>query len=321
MIKIRRSYITNVAGLGDAETQVHDINYRAPITAIDIKVQMTTGAGGGSALPVPIEVPNISIVDGAFTLFSMLMATMVGLLWALVGAKPQLHHEQGITKVNEAYGRILFGRYYGDREYYLDATMWRNLQLRITSAFTIAAASYVTGLGTVTIIVHTIEDGALGRKGTFISKEISAPTLAANAAQFVDLPVDYPYAQLTFFGTDGTVDPDLCCSDVKLSVDNDSDIIFDHKTVDVIHDNLMEHGAFDVNNDEFLNLAVGLNIGLTDTVEFLRYMTPFGAFWLSLGVIQDGEFYNPNPNSTNRLTLTGGATGGKTRAVLTQVMP
>lgn len=316
---IRSSYLENVGSLGDAETKVWNLSYQKPITAIDIKVQATTAGTGTSTIPLPREITNISIVDGALTVFSMIMSAIIGLLYGLIGAKPQLHFEAGASKVNEAYTRILFGRYFGDREYFLDPNRFNNLQLKLSAALTIHANNFLTNTGTVTIIVHTIENGAMPYKGCFMSKEVAAPTLAAAADQTVDLPVDYPYAQLTLFPTDGTVNPDLCCSDAKLSVDNDSKILFNYKTVDIIHQNAMQYGAFDINNDEFLDLAVANGIGVTDTTEFLRFLCPFGAVFVPMGLKDEGDFYVPNRQSTNRLILTGGATGGKTRVILSQI--
>jgi len=135
---IRKHYISSDEALGDAETKLWDINYLKPITAIDIHVRMTNGAGAIVKSPIPLEISNISIVDGAFNLTSSIMHALMANQVALGAGKPHINETTTASEVNEYVLRINFGFFFGDPEHYLDPTRFNNLQLRLTSAFTIS---------------------------------------------------------------------------------------------------------------------------------------------------------------------------------------
>jgi len=84
--------------------------------------------------------------------------------------------------------RLLFGRYLGDPEYYLDPAKFRNPQLRCKNTLTISAtAGYTSGTGTVTILAHLLEQGYKARRGTIRVREFKEFTSAASGEVKVEI--------------------------------------------------------------------------------------------------------------------------------------
>jgi hypothetical protein len=122
---------------------------------------------------------------------------------------------------------LFFGRFYGDPQYYLDTSQFKNPQLRITWAYTVSAtAGIATGVSTVSVIARTIEDGAQPYKGFIMRKEVFSFTSAASGDQPVILPLDFPYMGLYVAAIKTTVEPDTMITNFKLTRNTDQYIDF-----------------------------------------------------------------------------------------------
>lgn len=316
---IRKHYIANDEALGDAETKVWDINYLKPITAIDIMVRMTTAGTGTSAVPVPFEVSNISVVDGAFNLVSAIMSALMANQPAVGAGLPGLHYEAGATKVNEGRLRLHFGLFYGDDEHYLNPTQFNNLQLRLTSAFTIHANNYVTALGKVTVIAHVMEGPIGAKKGVLMTKEVARPTLAANALQVIDLPTDYPYLGFTLVGYSASVLPYNIINEFKVAQDADSLIWFDEEILDILKQNFSESGYVPADLDELTDWVVTSKIGLVPATVLATVHAFFGGMWVNPCTFKRGNLISMSGINSLKATLLGGATGGVVRVLTNQL--
>jgi len=316
---IRKHYIANAEGLGDAETKVWDINYLKPITAIDIHVRATNGSGTIVKVPIPLEVSNISIVDGAFNLTSSIMAALMANQVALGAGKPHINETTTLSEQNEYVLRIHFGFFFGDTEHYLDPTRFNNLQLRLTSAFTISATTYATGTGEVSIVAHVLEQGAEPYKGVVMTKEVARPTLAANAAQVIDLPVDYPYLGFTLVPYSATVIPSLVLNEFKVAQDADSLIWFDEEILDIMKHNFAESGYTPVDLEAIADWVVTGLIGLVPAVVLATAYCLFGSMWVNPCDHKRGKLVSVAGINSLKATLLGGATGGAVRIITNQL--
>ena len=318
-MKIRQSYLEKLGTIGDAETKTWNLSYQKPITALDIYVQATIGATGGSNGPIPKQLTDVQVVDGAFTLFSLPGHIAYGEQFGRKNGVPFQDYATGAGETADAFFRICFGRYFGDKQYYLDPTKFSNPQLRITSAFEIDATKYVTGSGKVSVLVHTLDEGADSQAGVMMTKEISRPSLAASAESTVDLPVDYPYYHLSLYANDAVTDPDAVISNVKVSVDNDTEILYDIRIQDLLFQNIQDLGEDIYNIAQFTSINTGDNVSWKPSTALYRGFAPFGGVYLPFDPQREGDFYTPSSDSSVRAILTGGGSGGKTRVVLTQV--
>jgi len=317
---IRRHYLADERALGDAETLQLNIDSTKPITAIDIKMQATTGAAGGSANPVLTSLSEVVVADGSFNIFAMAGAPMMA-LQALRGiGRPLNSIERAAGVVGESFARICFGRYYGDKQFYLDPQKYNNLILRVTNALTVAAASYATGTSVLSVIIHTLHEGAEAQQGCMRQWEVARPTLVAAAVSQIDLPTDNPYRELVFCLTDGTVDPDAVAARIRVDANNDEIIIHDARVEDMMQTDIMINQGSLVHNDAFLDMAVGLGTGVVAATEMLHYHHLFGGIKFPLIAPGSNDMFDVRNYRSFRAQVTGGGTGGQCRVLAVQVI-
>lgn len=317
---LKRQYmLADRAGLGDADTMIKDIDYLKPVSAIDIIVRATTGAGAAATTPLARMISDISIVDGAFTLVGGIMSMLCALQWHRFKSMPVINYEVANSVINDASVRIFFGRYLGDKEYYLRPDMFSNLQLRITNAMTIAAGHYATGTCDVSVIAHVLEKGNLNHKGTYMTKQIVLPTLVATAESDYDLPTDHLYDGLLFCFSDGQTAIETVGSRIKVSIDADSIIPLDARLEHIHRQNMTDLGWMDIHNDIYLDQAPSILSGMGAGTVTLEFSSLFGGLYVPLGDGPNADWFDPTIHRSLKVFLTAGSAGGATRVVGQQV--
>jgi hypothetical protein len=194
---------------------------------------------------------------------------------------------------------INFGRFTGDREYYLQSANYKNPMLRITGAFVVSAtAGIATGTGILSVIARNIESGALPYKGFITRKEISSWTSAASGDQPTVLPLDYPFMGLMVAALKTTVAPDTILTNFKLTRNFDQFIDFNLTGRDAYAKNIEDFGLF---NQKFRPLADTTATYLAD----LYFQT--GAWFTRPAATAKGITSVIAAESVTTVTTTGGA--------------
>jgi hypothetical protein len=245
-MKTRDVYIAKSQTLADSGSWTFGLSAFDKIQHIRIRLSATNGATSNTVGKLLSWVTKIEVVDGANVL-----ASLSGLEWMAAdcfcnGCMPYRddHGGAGVVITDEVL--VLFGRFFGDREYYLDTSRYANPLLRITFAFTVSAtAGVATGTEAVSIIATTIEDGALPYKGFIMRKEIVSFTSAASGDQPVILPTDYPYMGLYVSALKTTVSPDTIITNFKLTRNLDQFIDFSLAGADAFAKNAETFGPFE----------------------------------------------------------------------------
>lgn len=227
-MKIRQEYLQKEYTLANSGSPNFNARFGRPITAIDFLFEITNGATSNTAKRLSDEVTAISVEDGSYTVFALPLREAMALgHFTNPNAVHRSIPETG-AGVQHEHCRILFGRYYGDPEYYLDAPSYNNLQVRLTNAFTVSAtAGFTTGTGKVSIIVHTIEEGAASHKGVMRTQSIYDKTSAASGDENADVSIDHMIASIMLIARITTKEPYEVVSNVKLLCDNGSFVPFD----------------------------------------------------------------------------------------------
>jgi hypothetical protein len=244
-MKVRDVYITAAEALADAGTKTYSLNQLGKIQHIRVKLAATNGATSNTVGKLKSLVSKIEIVDGSNVIASCSMLEWFATNCYCNGVAPfhDLSGGAAVVIADEIYA--LFGRYVGDREYYLDCSRYSNPMLRITWAFTVSAtAGIATGTGRLSLIARTIEDSALPYKGFIMRKEVASWTTAASGDQPFILPLDFPYMGIYVAALKTTIEPDTIITNIKLTRNTDQYIDFNLTGRDAYAAALANFGPF-----------------------------------------------------------------------------
>lgn len=182
---------------GDTGPLVGRLNINAPISAIDVVIEATNGSTSNQGQELHDDVDRIEIISGTDRLHSLSLFQGIIQHAYEVGRYPNHILTEGAAGVQQQGYRIMFGRFLGDPDYWLDPQMFSNLQYRLVGDLTISATvGFATGTRLVTLIAHTMPEGPAGRAGMFSSKEINQFTTLATGETRIDLPDDFPLRML-----------------------------------------------------------------------------------------------------------------------------
>jgi len=242
-MKLRTYYLKHQASFSDTDKIIENLKGAGLLSAIEIEIQATNGSTSCTDHEIHDDVSKIEIVDGAEVLESLRMIEWRGLNFYELGKMPRATFDENGGATQKESVMILFGRYLGDPEYYFDPSKFNNPQLIIDVALTISAtAGFATGTGKVTIKLYIIEEGALPCKGFIMRKEKYNFTTASSGDEYIDLPVDFPYAAIGFSAIYSTYRPDEIISKVKLSFDDDEYVPVNIYTEDIMDRLRMVYG-------------------------------------------------------------------------------
>lgn len=319
-------YLAREEAMGDIDSKVYNLAQAKPISAIELRFRAHTHTPAGTAQPLLQEITSLQVIDGSEVLCSGVAHNIQAMGYGLrLGMPAVINSENTTAEYAETTVIIPFGRYIGDPEYYLDTTQLSNPQLRFISNMAAGAGYYTSGTLTCTVIVHTLHEGFLPRKGTVTIKEIIAATVAAAAEVPIDLPSDRPWINLGIFSEDAAalaLHPIPTIVNAKLSIDNDSVIVFDQRITDILQRNIRDLGPFSVVEEELADWAVKEGYGLTMeniTLE-AKYVTPYGGVFVDFRDEKYDTYFTPSPQNNIRLVATGGTTGGVARILLAQLL-
>ena len=164
------------------------------------------------------------------------LAQALAYYWA--GVYPEKIWDENPSAVQHDVVPIFFGRRLWDHDNALVPANFRNLQLKITYNFanvnSVGATGFTTGTGKLTVISKVME-GLEGTPGAFfMHKNHYGFTTAASGDERVDLPNDWPYALLMVRAWESGVDIDSTITNLKLSINQDKIIPFDHSVANQV---------------------------------------------------------------------------------------
>lgn len=238
-MKTRDHVLVNAETLTDTKTFTKSLGSGLKVQYLRVLYQATNGATSNTLGKLNGMVSKLEVLDGSSPLHSTSMRQNQALHYYRDGRLPfqQLNSKAAGVVIEEAI--INFGRYLGDRDYYLDTTNHPNAQLSFASALTISAtAGFATGTGVLTVIARLIEDGAPPCQGFILQKQVDSWTTLASGDQNTTLPTDGDYQGLLIGDLETTIEADVDISNVKLSINNDQFIPFNLSTAQILYDSI-----------------------------------------------------------------------------------
>jgi len=227
-LKTRLRTLKDESSINDSDTVSIDINIHKPISAFEVLYEATNGATSCVDHELHDDISKIELVDGSNVITSLSMMEAQALEFFCTKKKPFMQLSEAASGTQKESALILFGRYLGDPDYYLDPTKFDNLQLQLVHNLTISAtAGFATGTGKVSVFAHILEDGFGPVRGYMMSKEKKSWTTSSSGDEITKLPVDHPYKLLLIKALVSLSRFDEVITQVKLGVDEDSFIPFD----------------------------------------------------------------------------------------------
>jgi hypothetical protein len=112
---------------------------------------------------------------------------------ALGGAAPDKHFNYG-SSTKRMHTFIPFGRYMFDKDYGLDLSRWKSMELQFTND---GDATYFAGDWSVDVMLLWLRDAPAGQfKGFFETKEWRSITVEQNKTEYLVLPTKYPIRRI-----------------------------------------------------------------------------------------------------------------------------
>jgi len=210
----------------DADTTiVEDIRIKDVISSIVIELAALNAAATMTAHPVAI-LKKIEIVDGSDSLYSLDGYELEALDWYHQGGKFRSNWNMALNgSYIERFIGINFGRTLWDRDWALDPTKFRNLQIRISLDIDAGAnASTATKIG---MWANMFDERGVSPKGFLTAKEIKSYAIVSAVHEYTDLPVDRPYRALYLRPFAAGTEPNQLVSKIKLSEDQDKKVPYD----------------------------------------------------------------------------------------------
>ena len=210
--------------LGDAGTEITELNLTEPITELALKLRVENTSGYSADVPPEITFTKIEIVDGGQTYLSMSGYEAVAAACYDKGFWPPHWYAEVGGASQRVTIPLQFGRFVGDPMFALDATRLRNPQLRVTYSLDADHESGEIQMG----VLAKVMEGVAPPGKALIYKEIEEFTSSAEGVKNVDLPVDYPIRRLLVRPFDGDSIPSNIITHHKLDCDVGKLIVFDH---------------------------------------------------------------------------------------------
>lgn len=256
-MKTRDYVLVNAENITDTKTFKKALDPGMKIQEARILYQATNGGTSNTLGKLNGMVSKLEVVDGSDVLHSLSFRQEQARDYFLTGRLPfqQLKSTLGGVVIEEA--DIYFGRFPGDRDFYLDTSRFKNPQLSLASALTISAtAGFASGSGYLSVILKLIEDGAPPCQGFIMSKEAENFTTVGSGTKTTDLDEQLDYQSLMFGALETLIEPDVDITNWKLSINNDGYVPFDLSALQILQENTRRLPAVRQRMEYLLDTAV-----------------------------------------------------------------
>ncbi len=269
-MRYRDNELYHDLGLDDSGTKIIDLNFNDPLSAISFLFYGKNGGTSNKKNAMHDIVTKIEIVDGSDVLLSTSLKELQALHAYQTGRFPYSLQDEGADNDSKDHVTLFFGRWLWDKGYFLDLKKFSNPQLKITTDEDViramGATGFLSGSLDVSIVAHIMEEEGLASAGFFMNKEVYAFTSGSSGNEYIELPRDYPYAQMMIHSTIRGSDWHELISNVKLSCDSDKFVPFDRNGKDISE-------TYENNHPPFTMRAVFFAQGNT-TIQFPLYYNP-----------------------------------------------
>jgi hypothetical protein len=241
MARWERRYVERQAvQSSDAATYQRRLRKDGALSALLVRVAITNGATGGAGEDVIDAVDRIEVIgNGSEVLFSLegIELEKWAQFWMRRGM-PQNRDDRN-AEVQFAVFPVLFGRWIGDNELWLDAARWRDLELRVQYSPTISAGAFATGTVTIDIIevVYSDNQRPSAHRGWLRTTQIRSFTSVASGDERIELSRQYPYTGILVYAFEAGIADGVDLTDVEVSIDNGRIIAYDGRWLDVQDEN------------------------------------------------------------------------------------
>jgi hypothetical protein len=223
-------------------TETLDFKIKDVISRLQIQLKATNGDSTPDGHP-SLMVKQIDIVDGSDVLWSLTGEEAYAVDWYQTGRVPNslisyIAATQSLATIN-----INFGRWIWDSDLAFDPTRFKNPQLKISYDYALGGSS--SSSATLAVAADCFNDLKPSPMGWLMTKEYYKYTPSANAYQNIDMPTDYPIRQLMLQGHYGGITPASVYHEIKLSEENDKQVLFDDTTVNLLKQIASEYMWYD----------------------------------------------------------------------------
>lgn len=216
--------------LADDGTKNVDIDLRDPISELEVHFSAQNYSDGNQANHPHDCMSKVELVDGSEVLWSLSFIKGQAVNFWEIGKMPVFNVTEWASDGARDSVHLRFGRGPEDRELAFLADRFLNPQLKLTwdlaTVRAVGSTGFTTGSGGLTVIART-NPHAVNAKGFLMTKDVHSWTTVASGDESVDLPRDYPYRLMVVRSYEAGNDFRENLSNLKLTCDQDKDIIFD----------------------------------------------------------------------------------------------
>ena len=242
-MKVRDVVIADQESITDTKVWTKNITVNLPIQWVYVLYRATNGATSNTVGKLCHEITKLEVVDGSDVLYSVRGREAKALNFYDSKFLPFHHYSQDNADIIQDAFFINFGRFFGDRDYYLDPRKFTNPQMKFSSEFTVSAtAGIATGTAKLTVVIRVIDEGAPPQVGFVQTKEIYNWTTLSSGEERISLPRDLPYKAILVGDLETLIEPDIDLTKIKLSIDYDRWVPYELRTAEILNMNLREYG-------------------------------------------------------------------------------
>lgn len=223
MAKYRFITLEAASDWGDSGTKTIDLDYKTPITQINIRGVFLAGTTTWANSPAS-NFTKIEIVDGSNVLWSATGKAAQGHWMESMGRDPPGYQHLRNAKSVGIDIPIMFGRFFGDRKYAFDPTKYKNPQLKITWNEDTHCTTTTSWSGSVKAILF--DDNPPNPIGFLNLYEVEAYNPSASTRHDVQIPTDQIVRTIYVQCRESQQSLSASMGNVKLTEDGDTKVVY-----------------------------------------------------------------------------------------------
>lgn len=253
-MNIRYEYLQNLLSLGDSGEYVFDIGSNDNITRLDISFKATNGATSNIDATIADTITSFELMDGSNIILSLTGAELGGMVANRTGRFPGGKVSEILSEVQELKFSIDFGRWYGDEDFSLDLSKFKNLQARLrwnlAAIRAVGATGFVSGSARYTVLAHVLE-GSRNPFAYLALRRHSLFSTAASGEELVTLPTDNIIRGIAIRSYEAGVGGLSGISNIRLSADEGRYKPLDLSVADYLESLIINQPPFEYNHRFF----------------------------------------------------------------------
>jgi hypothetical protein len=192
------------------------------LSGLTVFLEWTNGSTSNKDEDIYDAVDRIEVIaNGSKVIYSL--TGQQARLWAHVHLRQRPFYTRDETPdvVQRGHFYIPFGLFKYDTQHYLDLSRFQDVELRITYSPTIAATSFVTSTGYVTVLADMWMNGPPGAFDGYLKcSEQLYFTSAASGDEIYDLPIGNDLLGVGLYIYESGIDPHANIDEVEINIDH-----------------------------------------------------------------------------------------------------